>query len=284
MIICSALYYFGSLDHPESLVRDNRYYPGKAVQAFPVWWAYLRKHYPTTQVCLFADTASPIPIEPLLTALPEPWYEMCDVLPSLASRAYPLVWVKWLSSHSRKYFRSMQRNLVEAICLAYRLNEDLLFIDNDCFCNTNVLPLLAGMDMASSDIEAHQMTMGSVFFYISKQRLHALDGIGIDLPNFLMTMLNDGPLETRMHTLQEGGLYKLFCYGKARVLGPHIQLSHLSCYEHFVTFLRRNPVDTPQYRDLLAQLASFDMDTLHGVEMTFLDMMYPENATLKEAQ
>ncbi len=87
-------------------------------------------------------------------------------------------------------------------------------------------------------------------------------------------MLNEGPTETRMHTLQEGGLYKLFAYGRTRQLGAQIELSHLSCYDHFVAFLKRNPLDTPEYRALVAQLEAVDWTRMPGVERTFHDMDY----------
>jgi hypothetical protein len=273
MIICSALFYQGSLDEPQSLVRDNRFYPGKAHSTLPVWWAYLRRHYPDVPVVLFADAKSPVSIEPLLnTHLNQHWAGYQGDTPYLASRCR--VHVKMLSAHSGKYFWPMQRNLVEAICLAYRANESLLWIDADCFCNTSATPLVAGYDFAAASIEHHQMTAASVFTYVSRDRLHALDSLGIDLPSFLTTMLNEGPTETRMHTLQEGGLYKLFAYGRTRQLGAQIELSHLSCYDHFLAFLRRNPLDTSEYRVLVAQLEGVDWSRLPGVARSFWDMDY----------
>ncbi len=284
MIICSALYYPGSLDNPESLVRDNRFYGGKAVETFSVWWQYVRKHYPDVPVVLFADTHSPIPTDPLLDALNLPRYETgsriaYDLLQSggLESRSTKL-WVCKVSAHSGKYFWPMQRNLVEAIITAYRANESLLWIDADCYANTNVTPLVEGFDFCAASIEHHQQTAASVFTYISLKRLHALDSFGIDLPSFLTTMLNEGPTETRMHTLQEGGLYKLFCYGKTRDLGRDIELSHLSCYDRFMTFLKRNPLDTVEYRTLVDKLEKVKWEKMPGVERGFHDMLFPENA------
>lgn len=278
MILCSALYYPGSLDHPESLIRDNRWYPGKAVQAFPVWWSYVRRHYPDVPVYLFADTASPVPVRPLLDALPEAWIEACQ--PPLERWQLEhgegaRVQVRWLSEHSGKYFWPMQRNLVEAIKLAYHLNEDLFWLDADAFLNTDIRPLVAGYDAAAPELAHHQYTMDSVCTYISAARLHALDKLGIDLPSFLTTMLADGPTETRMHTLQEGGLYKLFGYGRTRVLGGSIELSHLSCYDHFVAFLGRNPLNTIAYERLLDWLPTMAQRArVAGAEMVFHDMDY----------
>lgn len=269
MIICSALYYPGSLDRPEGLVRDNRYYPGKAVESWPVWWQYVRRHYPDVRVVLFADGASVVPYTDLDIGSHVVWHDTYERL-ALLTRTKTVVIP--ISAHSGGYFRPMQRNLVEAIILAYRLNEDLLWIDNDAFLATDIRPLVAGYDAAAPSIASHQMTMDSVCTYISAARLHALDSLGIDLPSFLTTMLNEGPTETRMHTLQEGGLYKLFAYGRTRELGRDIELTHLSCYDRFMAFLRRNPLDTPEYRALVAQLEAVDWSRMPGVERTFHDM------------
>lgn len=254
MIICSALYYTGSLARGDLIVRDNRFYPGKYVETFPVWWQYVRKHYPKERVFLFADAASPIPILPLLEGLDDQ------------------VSVKWLDEHCGKYFWPMQRNLVEGIITAYKLNEDLFWLDNDAFLNTDIRPLVKGMDVAAPQIAHHQQTTDSICTYISAKRLHALDEFGIDLPSFLTTLLNEGPNDTRMHLLQEGGLYKLFTYGMARALGGRIELSHLSCYDNFMAFLKRNPLDTPEYRYLVKELEAIDWSRMPNVERTFHDM------------
>ncbi len=261
MIICSALYYAGSLNDPMSLVRDNRFYAGKAIETLPVWWSYLRKHYPDARVTLFADRSSPVRIN-------APLWETMVTNPHAPTE------VVWTDQFAGQYFRPMQRNLVEAINLAYRLNQDLFWLDNDAFLNTDIRPLVRGADCAAPSIAHHQQTMDSVCTYVSARRLHALDDLNIDLPSFLTTMLNEGPTETRMHTLQEGGLYKLFAYGDARQLGARIELSHLSCYDHFVAFLKRNPLDTPEWRALAAGLEAVDWSRMPGVERAFLDMDY----------
>src|SRR4051812_18098891 len=99
MTIYSALYYPGDLTNPLSLIRDNRWYPGKAAATFPVWWSYLRKHSPDTRVVLFADTASPISPRALLDALPEPYCDTDDPVRTLAQEGLPAVHVRWLSEH-----------------------------------------------------------------------------------------------------------------------------------------------------------------------------------------
>jgi hypothetical protein len=275
MIICSALYYPGSLARGDLIVRDNRLYVGKYSETFPVWWQYLRRHYPDVPVVLFADTGSPIRWEGLVEQLGEGYdvlYETANMY--VTNDLDPKVHIRPLSEHSGKYFWPMQRNLVEAICLAYRLGEDLFWLDADAFLNTDIRPLVRGYDAAAPSIAHHQMTMDSVCTYISSARLHALDDLGVDLPTMLRDLLANGPTETRMHTLQEGGLYKLFCYGKTRAFGGDINLSHLSCYHHFMRYLERNPLDTEEYRTLRYMLASLDMSRLAGVDLSFLDMHY----------
>ncbi len=283
-MIYSALYYPGSLARNDLIVRDNRYYPGKYSESFSIWWSYLRKHYPNEPVTLFADVASPIPLKPLLhSVLHEEWIEVAandgeeriHSPTSMFQEADPLVKVYWLDQYSGGYFRPMQRNLAEAICMAYEARHDMLWIDNDAFLNTDILKLIhtARADFAAPQIAHHQMTADSVCTYISKERLHALDGI-CHLPTVLREILTNGPTDLRMHTFQEGGLYKLFCYGRTLALGGAIELSHLSCYDNFMSFLKRNPLDTNEYRALVGQLEAVDWTRMPGVERVFHDMDY----------
>ena len=88
-------------------------------------------------------------------------------------------------------------------------------------------------------------------------------------------MVDTGPENARMHALQEGGLYKTFCYGHSTELS-HINLSHLSCYPRFMRFLRDNPLDTEHYRSLVAALEAVDFARMPGVEVSFTDMLHTE--------
>ncbi len=277
-MIYSALYYPGSLANGDLIVRDNRYYVGKYSETFPVWFQYLRKNYPNEHVVLFADTASPIPIQGILDKyLHEPY----DVSNPECSRMIntdsdsPLVHVRWLSEHTGKYFWAMQRNLVEGLCSAYYSGHDFFWLDNDAFLNTDILSLVrkSNADVAAPQIAHHQMTMDSVCTFISSSRLHALDEI-CSLPDYLLNVLSNGPTDLRMHSLQEGGLYKTFCYGKTLQLANLIELSHLSCYDNFMDFIKRNPLDTPEYRYLIDQLEKIDWSKMPGVERKFHDMNF----------
>lgn len=191
----------------------------------------------------------------------------------------PWVHVKWVNQFAGQYFRPMQRNLVEAMKDAYLANEDgMLWIDADAFVNTDVAPLLGDVDFAAASIEHHQMTAASVFTYISAARLHAYDRF-CSLPDYLTQMVEQGPTNTRMHSLQEGGLYKLFCFGRTKELGPHLDLTHLSCRANFARFLQENPLPGDDYWDFihdldnLVEAATLD-GRLKGVEMTFHDMLF----------
>lgn len=281
MILCSALYYPASLTEPHKLVRDNRLYVGKAAETFPVWWSYVRKHYPDVHIHLFADAGSPVSLRPLLRHVSEAWEEVRLDSQRLIHDPFtgfdetePKVTVEWVSQHSGKYFWPMQRNLVQGIITSYRANEDLFWLDNDCFLNTDIRPLVRGLDFAAPSIAAHQMTADSVCTYISARRLHALDDLGVDLPAFLTTLLNDGPTDTRMHTFQEGGLYKLFCYGEYRAIGRDLNLSHLSNLPHFFRFIEHNPLESEAYQHLRWLLANLDLAKLEGVDLDFLDMYW----------
>ncbi len=286
MTIYSALYYPGSLAKRDLIVRDNRFYPGKYAETFPVWLAYVRKHYPRAHLILFADESSPVAIRPLLQAhLTEPWDEEDEMVPDSfdqhdvdGSGDPPLIHVHWINQFAGQYFRPMQRNLVAAMVRAYDHDTDMLWWDNDAFCNTNIAPLVHDIDFAAASIEHHQQTAASVFTYISARRLHALDDI-CSLPEYLTRMVNEGPVETRMHSLQEGGLYKLFCYGETKDLGMHLDLSHLSCFSNFRQFLRNNPLDHPSWYGLILDLDGFtdacEADgRLGGVDMKFHDMYF----------
>lgn len=280
MILCTALYYTGSLERGDLIVRDNRFYPGKYVETFPIWWQYVRRHYPDVPVVLLCDSASPIPIQPLLDKhLGSEPYETFDLPAQLydlmSQPGAPKVFVKVMTEHCGKYFWPMQRNLVEAIILAYALNEDLFWLDSDAFLNTDIRPLVRDFDVAAPRIAHHQQTLDSVCTYISACRLRDMADFEINLPEFLRKLLANGPTNTRMHVFQEAGLYKLFCYGKTRILAPDIELTHLSNYPNFMSFLHRNPLPTEEFETLRYMLAKLDMSRLEGVDLNFHDMNCP---------
>lgn len=271
-MIYSALYYPASLERGDLFVRDNRFYPGKYSQSFPVWLQYLDKNYPGEQFTFFADTKSPICVKSLLKRyLGDRWSEI---------EGEKQITIKWLDEHSGKYFWTMQRNLVEGLIHAFLTGNDFLWIDNDAFVNTDVRPLVCGYDAAAPTINHQQMTMDSVMTFVSHYRLKEInDSISGGLPNFLRRTLNDGPDKLRMHTFQEGGLYKLFGYGRTKELKDEISITHLSCYDNFIKWLALNPLDSEEYQNFMGHLEGVDWNKMPGVERKFLDMLYLSGAT-----
>lgn len=275
MIICSALYYPGSLEQNDLIIRDNRWYPAKYSETFPVWWQYLRKHYSQTHVVLFCDQKSPISAgEVLFKHLKESFSVFQSAEQSLCDPYSYGIDVVLVDEFCDSSFRAMQRNLVKAINLAYNTNQSLLWIDSDLFFNTDLTPIIGDSDVAAVSINHQQFTMGSVLFYISSERLHQMDQL-FKLPDFLNDILNNGSENFRMHTLQESGLYKLFCFGKVANFN-NVNLSHLSNYKNFMRFLRENPLESEEYKSLLDKLTNFDFTRIPNVETDFLDMLNSE--------
>lgn len=264
-MIYTAYYYSGSLTKGDLIVRDNRFYPGKYFETFPVWIQYVRKNYPNEHIIIFADTASPIPIEDGLKYLMEEFEFFNDFKINKEVKIH----IKRVSEYTNKYFWAMQRNLVLAMIHAYEWSDNLFWLDNDAFLNTNLDSTIGDADVFAPQINHQQFTCDSVCTYISAKRLLERKC----LPLYLKNMLDNGPTETRMHSLQEGGLYKTFCYGKV-VFGVNLNLSHLSCYENFMKFLVKNPLDTGEWHKLYETLETFDFSKIPNVELKFHDMYY----------
>lgn len=267
-MIYTAYYYSGSLDKGDLIIRDNRFYPGKYFETFPVWMQYVRKHHPNEKIMMLADTASPISIEEGVKYLEEP-YQMIkegDILDSSVN-----LYIFKVSEHVNKYFWAMQRNLVYGIKNAYLSGNDFFWLDNDAFLNSEILSIAKNYDVLAPQINHHQFTCDSVCTYISNKRLKEIPS----LVPYLDNMLRNGPTETRMHSLQEGGLYKTFCYGKT-LSHTNLNLSHLSCYDNFMKFLIKNPLPTLQYVNLRMKLGNLDFSKMKNVELKFHDMYYEE--------
>jgi len=268
-MIYTAYYYSGSLAKGDLIVRDNRFYPGKYFETFPVWMQYVRKHYPDEHIVMFADTASPIPIEEGVKDLEES-YEIVDWEIHQSVKLHIIL----LDDFQNKYFWAMQRNLVYGIQHAIENKCDFFWLDNDAFLNTNLSSHMAKVDVLAPQINHQQFTCDSVCTFISKNRLQELEE-KFDLSLYLFSMLHKAPTETRMHSLQEGGLYKTFCYGNA-LSYTNLNLSHLSCYENFMKFLKRNPLPTLQYANLRMALENFDFGKIPNVDLKFHDMYYEQ--------
>lgn len=266
-MIYTAYYYSGSLAKGDLIVRDNRFYPGKYFETFPVWMQYVRANYPNEHIVMFADAASPIPLEEGLKHLDEP----CEVVKWTINKEVKLHIIP-VDEFQNKYFWAMQRNLVRGLQHAIEFEEDFFWLDNDAFLNTDLTSIMARVDVLAPQINHQQFTCDSVCTFISSKRLQELED-KFNLSVYLENMLQNGPTETRMHSLQEGGLYKTFCYGNTFSY-TSLELSHLSCYENFMKFLKRNPLPTLQYVNLVMQLENFDFKKIPGVDLKFHDMYY----------
>lgn len=255
-MIYTAFYYPGSLDKGDLIVRDNRFYPGKYIETFPVWYQYVRKNYPEENIHIFYDVNSPYPLD-------------MDILNDRK------ITVELLREHSGKYFWTMQRNICEGLIHAYEHENDFFWLDNDAFLNTDLRPIFKECDVFAPVINHQQFTIDSVCTYISKNRLRGLDGI-FYLNSYLRNILNYAPNDVRAHTFQEGGLYKMFCYGNVKS-STNLNISHLSNYNNFMKFLLKNPLNSKEYHDLVDKLTLVRMDErLKDVQLDFLDMYYEE--------
>jgi len=261
-MIYSAFYYPGSLNQNDLIVRDNRFYPGKYAETFPVWYKYLKNNFPNEKILMFYDAKSPVKIDEYKKFFQED----------------NLFCIKELTELSGKYFHTIQRNLYEGLAHAYENNEDFFWIDNDTFLNTNVLNLVKNHDIFVANLNHEQFTIDSVCTFISKRRLHDLDYLNnFNLKNYLRLILKDAPPDVRAHTFHEGGLYKLFCYGNV-TSSTNINISHLSNYNNFMKFLYRNPLDCEEYTNLIKALKNIvNNEQLKNVELEFEDMYYESN-------
>jgi len=209
-MIFTAWYYTGSLAKGDLIIRDDRFYPGKYFETWPLWYAYIRKNYPNEHIVIFNDESSPIPLSAGLEDIKEP----VEFIDGYSYSEDVKIHIKSLNKYAGRYFQAMQRNLCEGLIFAYKNNLDFLWIDNDAFLNSNLDIYTEKADVFAPQILDHQFTCDSVCTFISKKRLHELDDL-IDLEEYLTLVLEKAPENVRIHTFQEGGLYKMFCYNKA---------------------------------------------------------------------
>lgn len=267
-MITTAFYYSTKLSE-ELFIRDNRFYPGKAFETFPVWYEYLQKNYPDEQIYIIHDISS-LPIEEYIPNIIDN-YEFLKEDQYTFDKSKKVHIKKVQSSKRKECWWPIQRTLCEAIKFSYLNKQDLFWIDNDLFLNTDIRPLYKGYDVFAPNINHYQFTMDSILFYLSSKKLHELDKV-LYLPDYLKNILENGGFNLRQHTFHEGGLYKLFCYGNTNS-SLNIEATHLSCYNNFMKFLNRNPLDSDNYKRLISLLNNIDFEKLKGVELEFLDLL-----------
>jgi hypothetical protein len=254
-MIYSAWYYPGSFQKNDLIVRDNRFYPGKYLETFPVWLEYIEKNFPNEHIILFNDVKSPCLLTDNLG-----YFKNYEFIQGYKIDKNYKIHIKNLDKFSNKYFWAMQRNLCEGLIFAYKNFDNFLWIDNDFFLNSDIYPFIKNNDVFAPLINHTQFTCDSVCTYFSSKRLHELDN-NFYLPDYLTNILENAAPDTRAHTFQEGGLYKLFCYGKM-ASSTNINASHLSNYNNFMKFLYLNPLDSQNYRDLVKSLETFDFNRI----------------------
>lgn len=279
MILTSYFYKTRLSKEEYSEVDFKRFRPAASFEAFPVWMDYIRKHFPNEQI-LFFDSASPISFEQgaMISNINAYGVNSYEVIP-IDSYTYDKskkYYVKALPKVDSNYsFLAVQKQRVEALKFAYLNNLDFFWIDTDCFLNTDVTKYFNDNDVVSNLINHENQTVDGHFIFISKKRLHQWDKY-YNLIDYLEFVLNKCPddrenaMSVREHLLFEGGMYKLFCYGKMKAIDS-LNMCHASCYNHFLKWLELNPLNTDNYNKLIYLLRNINREKLKDYLFEFED-------------
>ncbi len=248
-----------------------RFRPAASFEVFPVWIDYIKKHFPNEDI-LFFNGDSPIPFEEGAKLAGISDYDI--IAPNSytydKSKKYH---VKNLPKTESNYsFSAIQKQRVESLKFAYLNNLDYLWIDLDCFINSNISSFFKNGEVSANDISNEHMTIDGHFIFISSERLHQWDN-HFNIIGLLEDILNgteDNKQGYKHFLLFEGGLYKFFGYGFMKEL-KNISIAHASCYKNFVKWLELNPLDTDNYRNLLSLLKNIDKEKLKDYLLEFED-------------
>lgn len=256
---------------------ERRFFPGKFFETYPVWYQYLRKSSPDEHIIMFDGKDSPISIEEGLKYITEP-YEFIDTFnynpdikfhiknastPLTGETQFPTV-------------NPITRDILDGLVFAYKTNNDFFRIDCDCFVNSNLGKYTNGYDLFSTNISHFQYTTNAHFLFISKERLHTWDFL-YDLSELLNYCAYEGDSLIKQGTFFEGGLYKMFCYGNYNT-SQNINVTHLSTYLHFMEFLKRNPLDSPEYTSLVNLLSNITKEVFNNCKLDFEDECFYEQS------
>ncbi len=257
-----------------SEVDFKRFRPAASFEAFPVWMDYIRKNFPNEEV-LFFNGESPISFEEGAKAAGIKKYDI--YLPEFNTRnpyndklQYHLINLpKTASNYS---FQAVQKQRVEALKFAYLYEEDFLWIDTDCFINSDILSKLRHADIAANVIDNQFQCIDGHFIYISSERLHEWDKYFnvIDFLEGILNGLEDTKQGYKSALLFEGGMYKLFGYGNMLEI-KNINIAHASSYNNFLKWLQLNRLDTDNYKNLMSLLYNVNLEKLKGYLMEFED-------------
>lgn len=256
---------------------EKRLYPGKFHECFGPWYQYLRKSAPDEHILLFRIPNSPIPIEESLKFVTEP-------IEFLPDDGYE--YSKDIKFHVKTISKKIEgpqqfptvnditRCFLNGLLFAYHSNNDYLWMDCDCFTNSNLKKYTEGYDFFSTNISHGMLSSNVHFVHISNKRLHELDWL-CDLPKMLWNCAYNGCSMIRQATFFEGGLYKLFCYGNYNT-SENINTTHLTTYPHFIEFLKKNHLPSEEYKILLTALENISPDILNNCKLEFRDEVFYE--------
>jgi len=267
-MIFTNYYYNSRLEKEEYRIRDNRFYPGKSFECFKLWFDYIRIHYPNEHILIF-DNDSPITIQEGMAEVGED-YEIINFEDFKINRDKKVHVISF--KDQLPYFHAVSRNIFSAIKWCYNTGEDLFWLDTDFLINSNLHGLIGNLDFWSDNIDEFSMTAGMVALFVSNKQLHKYDN-ELDLIESLDYVLQNGGYHARMFSFFEHGLYNLFCFGNYG-FSNNLNGTHMSCFENFVAFLEKNPINTTQYNKVLNLLKTVNLDKLKNIEMKFLDTYY----------
>jgi hypothetical protein len=271
-MIFSAYYYpQDSLKGP--YIRSEQFFPGKHFESFPVWYQYVRRLYPHEDIILLDDGASKVPLTKALAFITEPyeWIRAYKLNPAIKFH------IKGITPERSDGVNPIRYALFEAVTCAYLNKSDLLWIDTDCFVNTDVRKLLGTGEVFTVKPLHDEGMMETFFFYVSAKRLRAFDELFF-LPRYLANVLAIKSEYPRMRFSQEWGFYQLFYYGDV-VHSTNLNITHLSCLDSMIRFLEKHPLITPEYTTFLQQCYDYRLGAMtwpRNVCVTFADVYHEQ--------
>jgi hypothetical protein len=266
-MIYTNYFYTSKLNLGEYRIRDGHFYPSKQFECFKLWFEYIRKHYPDEHI-LIIDNDSPISIEEGMKDVGEA-FEFVDKNSFKINESFKVHIIKHEQQY--EYLDAVAQNIFAGIEWAYKINEDMLWIDTDFFINNKLDEAINGKDFWSSHIDHLHMVTDMTLMFISNNRLHIYDK-DFDLIEALRFILKEG-YHPRMFSLFEHGLYNLFCfinYSESKKING----AHCSCYDNFLKFLIKNPLESLRYKEVKDLLMNIDKSSFKDIKFNFKDAYY----------
>jgi len=266
-MIYTNYFYTSKLKLKEYRIRDGHFYPSKQFECFKLWFEYIRKHYPNEHI-LIIDNNSPISIEEGMRDIGESF----ELVQKYDFNINPNFKVHVIQHENQyQYLDAVAQNIVTAIEWSYKRNEDLFWIDTDCFLNSKLNNILTNVDFWSPKINHLDKTADMTSMFISKKQLHIYDK-EFNLIDALKFILNEG-YHPRMFSLFEAGLYNLFCFINYSDYNK-INMAHCSCYDNFLKFLIKNPLHSERYKEVIDLLKNINKEDFKDIKFSFQDSYY----------